>query len=134
MSESERDIHRPDGDLATSTPPDGQPPVDDPYAHHAYAPEESEPTPKRRRRRREKREPDGEAPAAPADDGEGERELGDVAPVIPLQRESLLHDDSGPRNVRIRKLRVLGVLFGLGILAVVSTIFGMLMALTSDLP
>ena len=36
--------------------------------------------------------------------------------------------------MKIRKLRVLGVLFGLGILAIVSTIFGMLMAITSDLP
>ena len=37
-------------------------------------------------------------------------------------------------RVRIRKLRVLGVLFGLGILAVISTVFGMMMAVTSDLP
>jgi penicillin-binding protein 1A len=36
--------------------------------------------------------------------------------------------------VRIRKLRVLGVLLGLGILAVVSTVFGMMMAITYDLP
>ena len=37
-------------------------------------------------------------------------------------------------RVRIRKLRVLGVLFGLSILAIVSTVFGMMMAVTSDLP
>ncbi len=38
------------------------------------------------------------------------------------------------RNVRIRKLRVLGILFFLGTLAFVSTVFGMMMAVTSDLP
>jgi penicillin-binding protein 1A len=36
--------------------------------------------------------------------------------------------------VRIRKLRVFGVLLGLGVLALISTIFGMVMAVTSDLP
>ena len=36
MSESERDIHGPEGDLATRTPPDGEPAVPDPYAHHAF--------------------------------------------------------------------------------------------------
>src|SRR5215212_2428013 len=98
MSESERDTHRPAGDLATSTPPDGQPPVEDPYAHHAY--EAGEPKPKRRLRRA-KREPEAEAPPTgdPDGDGDGELALGDFAPVIPLQRESLLRDDQGPRNV-----------------------------------
>jgi penicillin-binding protein 1A len=38
-----------------------------------------------------------------------------------------------PRT-RIRKLRVLLILSGLGILAVISTIFGMMMAVASDLP
>ena len=38
------------------------------------------------------------------------------------------------RRVRIRKLRVLGILFFLGTLAFVSTVFGMMMAVTSDLP
>ena len=36
--------------------------------------------------------------------------------------------------MRIRKLRVLGILFFLGTLAFVSTVFGMMMAVTSDLP
>jgi penicillin-binding protein 1A len=135
MSESERDIHRQPGDLATSTPPDGQPPVEppaeDPYAHHAFVPEEA---PKRRRRglrakQREEETPPPEPPPSTEPDFDFP-----YAPVIPLQRESLLQEDTGPRNVRIRKLRVFGVLFFLSILAVVSTIFGMLMALTSDLP
>jgi penicillin-binding protein 1A len=38
------------------------------------------------------------------------------------------------REVRIRKLRVLALLFGLGVLAAVSTVFGMMMAVASDLP
>ena len=36
--------------------------------------------------------------------------------------------------MRIRKLRVLALLAGLGLLAVVSTVFGMMMAVASDLP
>jgi penicillin-binding protein 1A len=129
MSESERDIHRPAGDLATSTPPDGNPPAEDPYAHHAFVPEEP---PKRRRlSRRAKRD---DAPPSPAEQEQPAPDEGAYAPVIPLTQESMLHEETGPRNVRIRKLRVLGVLFGLGILAVISTIFGMLMALASDLP
>jgi penicillin-binding protein 1A len=39
-----------------------------------------------------------------------------------------------PKRFRIRKLRVLLLLFGLGILAVVSALFGMFMAVASDLP
>jgi penicillin-binding protein 1A len=38
------------------------------------------------------------------------------------------------RQVRIRKLRVVALLFGLGVLAAVSTVFGMMMAVASDLP
>src|SRR3954464_11600426 len=38
------------------------------------------------------------------------------------------------KRIRVRKLRVLIVLFGLGVLAIVSTLFGMLMAVASDLP
>ena len=36
--------------------------------------------------------------------------------------------------MRIRKLRVLALLAGLGLLAIVSTVFGMMMAVASDLP
>jgi penicillin-binding protein 1A len=47
-------------------------------------------------------------------------------------------DGEGPggdrSRVRIRKLRVLALLAGLGLLAVVSTVFGMMMAVASDLP
>jgi len=56
------------------------------------------------------------------------------APVIPLHRPSLPGAQPAPARVRIRKLRVLGVLIGLSILAIVSTVFGMMMAVTSDLP
>jgi penicillin-binding protein 1A len=42
--------------------------------------------------------------------------------------------DEPKRQVRIRKLRVIALLFGLGCLAAVSTVFGMMMAVASDLP
>src|SRR5829696_2119198 len=147
MSESERDNHPAVGDLATRTPPErsgdestgrnggepaveatgrngGEPavepsggngsdaPIEDPYAHHAFGAQE-EPARRGRRARRAKAVPP--------------QPLHEAAP-------SLLHEEPGPARVRIRKLRVLGVLFGLGILAVVSTVFGMMMAITYDLP
>jgi penicillin-binding protein 1A len=43
-------------------------------------------------------------------------------------------DDEGRRRVRIRKLRVFALLIGIGLLAAVSTVFGMMMAVASDLP
>ncbi len=39
-----------------------------------------------------------------------------------------------PGRPRVKKLRLLLILFGLGILAVISTVFGMMMAVASDLP
>src|SRR3954451_13857786 len=42
--------------------------------------------------------------------------------------------DEPRRAVRIRKLRVFALLAGLGVLATVSTLFGMMMAVASDLP
>jgi penicillin-binding protein 1A len=39
-----------------------------------------------------------------------------------------------PGKPRVKKLRLLLILFGLGILAVISTVFGMMMAVASDLP
>jgi penicillin-binding protein 1A len=41
---------------------------------------------------------------------------------------------SGIAKPRIKKLRLLGILLPLGVLAVVSTVFGMMMAVASDLP
>jgi len=38
------------------------------------------------------------------------------------------------KRIRVRKLRVLALLFGLGLLGIVSAVFGMLMAVASDLP
>jgi penicillin-binding protein 1A len=112
MSESERDIHGPDGDLATRTPPDGEPAVPDPYAHHAFGADAPPAQP-----------PNGRAEPAPSE-----------PPAIAPDQPSMLQEETGPRRVRIRKLRVVGVLLGLGILAVVSTVFGMMMAITYDLP
>src|SRR4051794_6460574 len=43
-------------------------------------------------------------------------------------------DQPPRRRVRIRKLRVIALLLGLGVLAAVSTVFGMMMAVASDLP
>src|SRR5205823_882239 len=39
-----------------------------------------------------------------------------------------------PGKPRVKKLRLLLILIGLGILAVISTVFGMMMAVASDLP
>jgi penicillin-binding protein 1A len=160
MSESERDTH-PDGEIATRTPPErsreasagdasagdeasgrgrkasgqgrketGVPPQvgdqargngADPYAHHAF---DAQPSAEERARARRSRR----AKAAPPPEPEPE-------PLLPIDRPSMLHPEpDAPKRVRIRKLRVFGVLLGLGVLAVISTIFGMMMAVTSDLP
>src|SRR5688500_2043000 len=118
MSESERDTH-PAGEIATRRPKGG---AATPRADANGAAGEETASADR----------NGAAPrqtAARVDEAPGH------APVIPLERPSMLHEEpSAPRNVRIRKLRVFGVLLGLGILAVISTLFGMMMAVTSDLP
>src|SRR5215203_777524 len=54
--------------------------------------------------------------------------------VIPLRPEYADGDEPPTVSVRIRKLRVLALLAGLGLLAAVSTVFGMMMAVASDLP
>src|SRR5215210_4096545 len=62
------------------------------------------------------------------------------ATVVQMPHRALRRrrDDGGdepPRSqVRIRKLRVFALLLGLGVLAAVSTVFGMMMAVASDLP
>jgi penicillin-binding protein 1A len=126
MSESDRDI-KTEGDTATRAPQDAAPSAngDDPYAHHAFESAAAR-SAERRARRADEPEPEPEPQAPPEPE---------YAPVIPLDRPSMLHEEpSAPKRVKIRKLRVFGVLLGLGVLAVISTIFGMLMAVTSDLP
>jgi penicillin-binding protein 1A len=60
---------------------------------------------------------------------------GDGAQVVPLpEKRRWFGRRRRHKRFRIRKLRVLIVLFGLGLLAVVSTLFGMLMAVAYDLP
>ncbi|MEO8690930.1 MAG: transglycosylase domain-containing protein, partial [Solirubrobacteraceae bacterium] len=54
--------------------------------------------------------------------------------VVPLHPEYAAEDEPAKPRVRIRKLRVLALLAGLGLLAIVSTVFGMMMAVASDLP
>ena len=58
----------------------------------------------------------------------------DPPTVVPLHPEYATGDDPPKVPVRIRKLRVLALLAGLGLLAIVSTVFGMMMAVASDLP
>jgi penicillin-binding protein 1A len=68
-------------------------------------------------------------PSASASNGGG-----NGATVVPLRPE---HGDGSPpprRRVRIRKLRLFALLVGVGLLAAVSTVFGMMMAVASDLP
>src|SRR5215216_3557220 len=107
MSESERDTN-PSGETATRPPAEAEPALP---LQNGNGRARHDETARRR-------------PAA--DDG--------FAPVIPIDRPSLLQDEPPPPRVRIRKLRVLGVLLGLGVLALTSTIFGMTMAVTHDLP
>ncbi len=54
--------------------------------------------------------------------------------VIPLRPEYANGDEPPGVSLRIRKLRVFALLAGLGLLAAVSTVFGMMMAVASDLP
>ena len=59
---------------------------------------------------------------------------GDGATVVPLRPQGKHEPPPPRRRVRIRKLRLFALLLGLGALAAVSTVFGMLMAVASDLP
>src|SRR6185437_886424 len=55
-------------------------------------------------------------------------------PFAPPKRRRRRDKDGRRRKPKVRKLRLFWILFGLGALAVVSTIFGMMMAVASDLP
>jgi penicillin-binding protein 1A len=55
--------------------------------------------------------------------------------VVPLRPHgSPPGGEPSKRRVRVRKLRVFALLAGLGLLAAISTVFGMMMAVASDLP
>jgi penicillin-binding protein 1A len=74
----------------------------------------------------------------PANPGEGSANGsangGNGATVVALRPHATPPPKRPRRRVRIRKLRLFLLLFGLGILAAVSTVFGMMMAVASDLP
>ncbi len=56
-------------------------------------------------------------------------------PFAPPRKRRWRRDRSGrPRKPRVRKLRLLGILVALGALAFISLVFGMMMAVASDLP
>ena len=55
-------------------------------------------------------------------------------PFAPPRRRWRRDREGRPRKPRVRKLRLLSVLVGLGALALISTVFGMMMAVASDLP
>ena len=64
-------------------------------------------------------------------------EHGEPIPFAPPKRRRWRRGPRGPERPpkpRLRKLRLLFVLAGLGALALISTIFGMMMAVASDLP
>ena len=60
------------------------------------------------------------------------RQWRDRGPAAPARRPQVGRPPR--RRVRIRKLRLIALMIGLGILAAVSTVFGMMMAVASDLP
>ena len=68
-------------------------------------------------------------PSSGAPDGDG-----NGATVVALRPHGGRPPKPPRRHMRIRKLRLFALLFGLGILAAVSTVFGMMMAVASDLP
>ncbi len=55
-------------------------------------------------------------------------------PFAPPKRRFRRRKDGRRRRPKVRKLRLFWILLGLGALAIVSTIFGMMMAVASDLP
>ncbi len=119
MSDPERDRPRPD--LATQTPPEG---YQEGYEHHAFGADAPViPIERHRRLRRRGRGGGGgddDNSGSGGDDGNGNG----APPEAPEPK----------RQIRIRKLRLLGILVFLSLLAFVSTVFGMMMAVVSDLP
>ena len=73
------------------------------------------------------------APTAPADGADGRRVPAHARAHAPSARASGAAA-GGRKRFKVRKLRVLLVLFFLGVLAIVSALFGMFMAVASDLP
>src|SRR6478672_7201980 len=70
--------------------------------------------------------PQAPGPSGSRGNGGGGRSRG---PRVPWRwRRRFRH----PGKPRVKKLRLLLILFGLGILAVISTVFGMMMAVASD--
>src|ERR1700749_2224588 len=55
-------------------------------------------------------------------------------PFRPPKRRFRRRKDGRRRKPKVRKLRLFWILLGLGALAIVSTIFGMMMAVAFDLP
>jgi penicillin-binding protein 1A len=71
-------------------------------------------------------------PSAGAPNGAGNG--ANVVALRPHAKRKQRKPKAPGRHVRIRKLRLFALLAGLGILAAVSTVFGMMMAVASDLP
>ncbi len=61
-------------------------------------------------------------------------ELGAPIPFAPPRRRGRVPEDGETAKPRLRKLRLLLILTGLATLASISTVFGMMMAVASDLP
>ncbi len=61
-------------------------------------------------------------------------ESGGPIPFAPPRRRWPGRPPGGPNKPRLRKLRLLLILIGFGALAFISTVFGMMMAVASDLP
>ncbi len=81
----------------------------------------------------------GEPTGSPPSGGDGVDGGVPLPPAPPRRGGGGDGDSDGPRGggrrrVRLKKLRVLILLSGLGILAAVSTVFGMMMALAAELP
>jgi penicillin-binding protein 1A len=73
----------------------------------------------------------GDRPQAPVPGGSRNGRGSGRGPRVPWRWRRRLRRPGKPR---VKKLRLLLILFGLGILAVISTVFGMMMAVASDLP